>query len=593
MNLIVRRCLANAILANAILANAILASLLLTGCESKAPSSRGGARPAQFDDVAVSQQDDFAMGTELLHRIAEPNPGEVDRLALYHLNQWLAREGQQAEDWKPAQLTQRIPKSLAAIQPMQELDRLRLTRDDLNFLRGRIWQRDLIHWLEKRPLEPLIAEQVQQTAKGLDEAKAKQLATVVQAFDWTVRNIQLDPFATPEDAKPLGASSDTDDSGALPPQRGLPGPGYQRYPYETMLYGHGDAYERDRVFIELCRQAGVEAFMVAVRPDMGPLKPWAIGVMLDAEIYLFDAELGLALPGDAGQGIATLAQVVKEPTLLEQLNVNDKRPYWVKAGDLETLEVVLSASPEEVSKRMSLLDEKLTGPRHLELYVDADALAERIRKTPPLAGAIVSLWRVPFECYLYSIGRGLRLSRDRDFAIQYERETRMLRGPTMVQIARQLQFQGQFDSADDTQGATMLLMDARPPERAIEDLLYSQDLQQAAGLAGQLSSKPEERRQQIETFASFIQRMRDDVTYWIGLIQYEKRDYETALDWLKTRTLEASDENPWQNGARYNSARSYEALGQYDEAIKLYRQSESPQRDGDLLRAKWLESRKK
>lgn len=575
------------------MAAALVACLFLSGCDSQSPTSSSVARPPQFDDVSVSQQDDFAMGLEWLHRVAEPNAGEVDRLALYHLNQWLAREGKEAEDWKPAQLTQRIPNSLAAIQPMQELGRLRLTRDDLNFLHGRIWQRDLIHWLEKRPLEPLTAEQVQLAVKDLDETQAKQLTTIVQVFDWTIRNIQLDPFASPEDAKPLGASSNADDSGALPPQRGMPGPGYQRYPYETMLYGHGDAFERSRVFIELCRQAGSEAFMLAVRPEMGSLKPWAVGVMLGSEVYLFDAELGLALPSEDGKGIATLAQLVKEPKLLEHLDVDDKRPYWVKAGDLESLEVLLSASPEELSKRMALLDGKLTGSRTLELYVDADQLAERIRKTPPLAGAIVSLWRVPFECYLYSIGRGLRLSRDRDFAIQYERETRMLRSASTVQIARQFQFQGQFDAADGTKGATMLLMDARPPERAIDDLFYSRELQEAAGIAGQLSSNPEERRQQLEMFASFIQRMRDDVTYWIGLIQYEKRDYKTALDWLKTRTLDASDENPWRHGARYNSARSYEALGQYDEAIKLYRQSESPQRNGDLLRAKWLEARSK
>jgi tetratricopeptide (TPR) repeat protein len=167
----------------------------------------------------------------------------------------------------------------------------------------------------------------------------------------------------------------------------------------------------------------------------------------------------------------------------------------------------------------------------------------------------------------------------------------MLRHPSVLQRARHLQLQGQFDRAGEQPGATVLLMESRPAERAVEDLPYSKEMQRAAGLEGQLSSKPEERREQLATYASFIQRLRDDATYWVGLIQYEKGDYATAIDWLKDRTLESSHENPWIPGARYNLARCYEALEQYDDAIRLYRQSDSPQRLGDLLRAKQLAER--
>jgi tetratricopeptide (TPR) repeat protein len=564
---------------------------LLLGCDSPTTTPTAPVRPPQFDSLATAQQDDFSMGMELLDRRPQLLPPDIQRqeqqLTLYHLNQWLVREGREHADWKPAQLSQRIPQSLAAIQPMQELDRLRLTRDDLDFLRGRVWQREVVRYLERRPQEAWMEAALASSSAELDQAGERQLAIALQSFDWTIRNIQLEPFANPQSAAlpgvPLG-----DDTNAPPPQRGVPGPGYLRYPYETMLYGRGDAFERSRVFIELCRQAGIEAFVLAVRPEMGTLKPWAVAVMISQHLFLFDAELGLPLPGAGGEGIVTLADLVAQPELLDQLHLDDRRTYWVQPADLLSLEVLLSASPEELSKRMELLAARSTGPRRLAVYVDVDRLAERIRGTPPLEGAIVSLWRVPFDCYLYSIGRGLRLSRDPEFAIQYERESRMLRNPSLLGMARMLQLQAEFTASERSQGATALMLESRPPERDIEALLHSPELQQAAGLSNQLSRDPQERERQLETFASFVQRMRYDSTYWLGLIQYERRDYKTALDWLKTRTLDDSEANPWRNGARYNSARCYEALGQRDDAIRLLRQSTSPQRHGDLLRAKRL-----
>jgi len=558
---------------------------LLTGCDDQStPTTNSRAIAPRLDDVEAFQQDDLNLGVTILNSLDAP----ADQLALYHLNQWLAREARKSTEWKPSSLTQRIPKSLAAIQPMQELDRMRLTRDDLSFLYGRIWQRDVGRWVRERPLEGSWAGWMEEQRTSRDDQHVKQLTSAVQLFDWTVRNVQLDPFPEPEEAKAVVGSSG-DEVGALPPQRGVPGPGYQRYPYETMLYGHGDSYERARVFIELCRQQEIDAVVLAVRRTTSPLRPWAVAIMIGEELYLFDPELGLPLPGPNQRGVVTLAQLARQPELLEQLHVDEKHPYWVVADDLESLEVLLSASPEELSKRMWVLDRELKGEKHLELFVDADVLAQRVKQSPQLAGTIVSLWRVPFECSLFALGRGLRLSRDPAFAADWERETHFLQPGFPLRVARQKQFQGKFDSTDDEPGAVAILLDQRPPERAIEDLLHSDQLQQDLGLKAQLSPKPEERRKQLEMYASLIQQLRDDVSYWLGLVQYEKRDYENAIVWLKRSIPEEGDANPWEHGARYNLARCYEALGKHDEAIKLYRDADSPQKHGDRLRAKWLE----
>ena len=47
----------------------------------------------------------------------------------------------------------------------------------------------------------------------------------------------------------------------------------------------------------------------------------------------------------------------------------------------------------------------------------------------------------------------------------------------------------------------------------------------------------------------------------------------------------------WAHGTRYNLARTYEAQGKNAEAIKLYEADDSPQRDGNRLRARWLKNK--
>jgi len=50
------------------------------------------------------------------------------------------------------------------------------------------------------------------------------------------------------------------------------------------------------------------------------------------------------------------------------------------------------------------------------------------------------------------------------------------------------------------------------------------------------------------------------------------------------------EHNLWRGSVDYNLARIYEEQGQLAEAIELYRLDESPQRTGNLLRARRLEA---
>ena len=84
-------------------------------------------------------------------------------------------------------------------------------------------------------------------------------------------------------------------------------------------------------------------------------------------------------------------------------------------------------------------------------------------------------------------------------------------------------------------------------------------------------------------------RGKQDASYWLGLIAYQRGNYPDAVYWFARRTLEVMPEGYWSDGARYNLARTFEASGDPERAILQYDSNAgSPGYLGDLLRAKWL-----
>jgi hypothetical protein len=84
-------------------------------------------------------------------------------------------------------------------------------------------------------------------------------------------------------------------------------------------------------------------------------------------------------------------------------------------------------------------------------------------------------------------------------------------------------------------------------------------------------------------------RAKQSAGYWLGLLAYQRANYPAAIDYFTKRTLLFTANNPWANGARYNLARTFEAVGDAERAILQYDGNDrSPGYLGDLLRAKWL-----
>ncbi len=77
------------------------------------------------------------------------------------------------------------------------------------------------------------------------------------------------------------------------------------------------------------------------------------------------------------------------------------------------------------------------------------------------------------------------------------------------------------------------------------------------------------------------------------MLSYDRGNFDVSLNWFGDRTLDVASPGRWSDGARYNLARTHEALGHFEEAAKLLEADpkEAPQRQGNLVRAGWLKER--
>ncbi|MGC8642572.1 MAG: hypothetical protein ACP5XB_22170, partial [Isosphaeraceae bacterium] len=233
---------------------------------------------------------------------------------------------------------------------------------------------------------------------------------VTRVFNWIVQQIELVPAGS------LGSPE-------LPhvPAR----------PYDVLLRGMatevgGIWAERSWLFMSLCRQLGIDVGLLTyskgnvveplvktsgpdgpagtlptpVKPRK-PAIPWLCGALIHDRVYLYDARVGLPVPGPDGRGVATLDQVMTDPALLERMNLPGQEPYGTSRASLlaspTKIGVLIDSSPEYFSPKMRLLQRELAGKDRTILY--RDPAAERDHFAHALADkqGAVTLWQVPLH----------------------------------------------------------------------------------------------------------------------------------------------------------------------------------------------------
>jgi tetratricopeptide (TPR) repeat protein len=574
-----------------------VALILLVGCT---PPSDVERRRNRAESAAPETSDNLQLAMQFLSFSDELDAERARAQCAYHLNRWLEVQ-EPADDWLADPLFSRLPQEIRGDHTPTTLGRLRFNLEDVRYVQQNQWQRQVAQWVSRQPAPRYLEQWLATNPTGLAEEDMERLVAAERFFDWTIRNVQLETlleYPTGETAGPsadatsgdeserdAGATSDT--AGKLPPPaRGEPGPGYLYYPWQVMLYGRGDAWQRGRVFIQLCRQQQIPAVMLAIDdPSLRPTpQPWLPAVLLGDQLYLFDTHLGLPLRGPGGEGIASLQQVRQDPALLEDLDVGSKYQYPVRSDDLNKVVALIDASPAALSQRMAMVESQLAGENQVVLTVSPSSLSRRLADVAGLSAT--RLWRVPFEVDLFRRALPARLQDSPEMARKYFRQEVMYDGSHPLVVGRRRAFQGEFETVDDKPGAKALYLQARVPDSVIEDLASNPQVLAEMGVP-----VPEDPAQRQALLATTELRLRDaklTASLWLGIAQYETDQFTDAVEWLDEKTLQADTEERWSGAARYNLGRSYEALGSYEQAREVYYADQSPQAHGNRLRARYF-----
>ncbi len=530
---------------------------LLLGCGSPPPAPT--VPPSVQEEVRVMP----AVSEDVRQQLLDGAVAVLDRLDDYEEESAFAQVFDRLNQWSHAAVIAGAP--LAATWQVDPLfaalpDRLRGgttpeslgssvfdAATDIKALRDQRWLADIAA-----------------TARG-DAVEDLDIASNI--FRWTVRSLALvsDP--------PMAATEAT--------------PGTRWFlPGEILLSGRASPAQRAWIFLELLRHAGLDGVMLATgNPERG-VRAWIPAVISNGEAWLFEPTYGTPIPGPEGVGIATARQAATDPSILQRLSFSD-RGYPVQAGDIVGLSVLVAADPWSLSRRMRAMDEQLVGSRSMKLALDASELGERALRALPAAGTAVEdgrrvgLWEFPWEVLARRRSDAARVQSTvgRELAVMAveiaqstggdgmggRRSTRIVRP---LYAARLREFRGDCDGPN---GAKVSYLAARPGRQAIADTLKAVPPEQAEGVK------------------RLFEQMKEDATYWLGVLTLAEGENATAVDYLGRMTLEAAPDSRWTDAARVNLARALAGLGRTEEAVKLLREDASPQRFGSRLLADELE----
>lgn len=599
---------------------ALLITATLTGCRDDAKEMQRILSQRQVAVQQESQQDHLGETVELLDQYIELNEDRARQQISYHLNQWLrANSDRDAAATDKATALPKISRTLdGLIDPVSLTDaitRSEFTIGDVPLLRDANLFRHVTSWIDS-PLrdDPLFTQWIAGlravASNPLDETSADdasaegtekqdavktpaltlgqidQLQTAMRFFDWTIRNIALEPDQMPVPPQmPLPE---------MPPGMTFEGPGFRQTDYQTLWRGRGDSLQRSGVFTQLCVQAGIPAAVLATQSDENGVRtPWSVGVLIGEHIFLFEPRLGLPIPGPDQIGVATLAQARKDPSVMRRLNLAGYFDYPLSRTDIAQNVALLNLRPETLSSRMQKLESGLTGDRRMVLFVDADDWAKRFDAVPGIAD--VRIWEIPTIAELYARGMEVMAERDPGFAFWYRSRFAVLEASgtqdNNLALGRWRHLTGQFvdDEIAGTEGARTHYLEQRAPEYEIDDLRINVQLQTQYGLRRDLGMDPAEYDARLQQMQTFMRLGKRTATYWLALLQYDDGRFETARNWFVKRVLDDAQQSYWSDAAVYNAARSSEAEGNIAEATKTLKTDQSVSNYGNRLRARLLD----
>jgi len=567
---------------------ALLFFLMLAagGCKDDTQTLRSIQANRQLKQQSQSKVDHLGEAFSLVSNLIELQPESAARQIIYHLNSWKMSQPSAAEFDVPTDLL----KSISQIVPIEDstavVTRQTFDEADVELLKLRYLYRQVAEFARAGAItDPLFDNWINENRSNLGEENADQLAVAVRLFDWMVRNIALQPLdlnqPVPNANLPLGMKFN--------------GAGYRQTPLQTLFRGTGDALQRCGTFMGLCRQADLSACLLATAPSAdgsAQPRPWAVGVLIGKDVYLFDCALGIPIVGPGQAGIATLAQARRDATILRRMNVPGWFDYPFQKDDIQQCVALLMMSPESISGRSRRLQDALTGDLRLGVYDDPQATVEAFVANAGIATA--KIWEIPFLAQVYQVAVNRLAEQDQMVMFMVTAPWAILEAEfeqaKSLALGRWRHLQGDFEGneVDGVEGAKKLYLSQRQPEFEIADLRIDVDLQKNYGIRRELGIPADVYDRQIQQVQAFMRQGKVTATYWLGLVQYDTNRLDLAKNWFQQRVLEDGLESDWENAARYNLARTFESLGEIDQATQLYKFEGLPQEHGNRIRARLI-----
>ena len=548
----------------------------------------------------------LASAIDALGHLDEYTPRLIHGQILLNLNQWIEKQ-RPDPDWIADPLFSRLPSRFDGMKGDDVLSGMRFQAFDVLTLREAVWMRDIARGVIKRD-RPLLGYEpwFRQLASSVGRDGALRLRSVVQLFDWTVRHIQTDPDRVVDGSDQI-----------------VPVTGGKYYAWEAAVLGHGDWLEKSRVFILLARQQNIPVVYLGIEDDeQAEPRPWCLAASIGDELYLFDMRLGLPIPRADGEGVVTLREVMDDPDILRQLDLDTDHPYPIRRRHLQRLSVLFDATPAALSQRMAVMESKLVGDQYLALTVEPTQLWQTIGQHRGLARA--SLLTAPYE--VYRLRQRLMTEQAEDaeplpLLTEMGEEYRPFDDLTPLLQGVMLVFRGQYEEGVDEPGAKFFLSQARRPDRMIDNLEVSEQAQKEIGIyqglyVRQLDADTGLPAIDAETGDPVLVRspsfdfiisaarklliqVKQHASYLLGIIDVDERRFEPAEAWLQRRVKDAYPGSRWDSGATYNLARLYEEWGEetndpskFERAVTLFESlADTPDYHGSALRARRLRGR--
>jgi hypothetical protein len=230
--------------------------------------------------------------------LAHAGDAETAKTAMQQINNQLGRDPGR----RVPTLTDQQRKELRHLfgfdeDALAELDSSTFTLLDAHHVDGCLLLRDAARSLEIEGITDANGKPVQSTS----------LERAALGFEWVVQQVRLQ-------------------EPAFSPQVGTEITGRPLPPAFVLRRGWGTPLERALVYLALLRQMGgpdklLGCLLILPNQLVAGSSLWACGVVVDGgrELYLFDPQLGLPLPGPDGKGIATLTEARTNPAVLAQL----------------------------------------------------------------------------------------------------------------------------------------------------------------------------------------------------------------------------------------------------------------------------------